>query len=146
MCIRDRSRSATRAGKKSKNCWASATSPTVSYTHLEPVCVQHINAEGVKITRDGGIEARTTSDQVAHTRTERRMNLAEENFTCVDSEPPESTIECHQRAHQTQSKFAAFIQLFENLFVNQIEELRDDAERSDVALLQGCLLYTSRCV
>ena len=103
----------------------------------QAVGVQNVDAERVKIAGDGGIEARTSGHQIAHASAEGGVNLSEEKFAGVDSEPPQPAVERHQRAHQPQREFAAFVQFLENALVNQVEELGHHGKRGDVAFLQG---------
>src|SRR5438445_11478989 len=51
----------------------------------QAIGLQHVNTERIKITRDLGIEARASSDQIPHAQAERGMQFAEEGSPSVDA-------------------------------------------------------------
>src|SRR5947209_8082738 len=51
----------------------------------QAIGLQHVNPERIKITRDLGIETRTSSDQIPHALAERGVQFAEEGSPSVDA-------------------------------------------------------------
>jgi hypothetical protein len=103
----------------------------------QAVGIENVDAKGVKIAGNGRIESRASSHQIAHARTEGRVNLPKEELSRVDSDSPQRAVEGHQRVHQRECEFAAFVQFFENAFMDQVEKLGHHTKRSDVAFLQS---------
>src|SRR5439155_10689453 len=96
-----------------------------------------------KITRDLGIEARASSDQIPHALAEGGMQFAEESPPGVDAYRTQRTIYVHQDSEHRLSYFSALRYFFEDPLMNQIEKLWHHSKSRDLAFLQGTQKFRS---
>ena len=62
----------------------------------QTVGLQNVDAEGVEVVSDLGIEARAAGDQVAHAVAEGAVQLAEEDAAGIESHAAQTAVERHQ--------------------------------------------------
>ena len=62
----------------------------------EAIRIENVDAKTIKIARNGRIEARSSSNQIAHVAAKSGVNLSEEEFASVDSDAPQRAVESHQ--------------------------------------------------
>src|SRR6202041_1243099 len=94
----------------------------------KPVGIEHVDAERVKIPLNRRIEPRAARHQIPHARAKGSVNLPEQDWPGINPNSPQATIDCHQSTHQPRREFSLLVDLLENPFVDQIEELRHHAK------------------
>ena len=103
----------------------------------QAVGLQHLEAEGLNVAANLGVEARTAGDEVADVRSELSVDFLEEHLAEIEAQLLRCRAEAAASARKTRSASAAlFANLAEDALVNEIEELRNAAEDSNAALAQ----------
>src|SRR5207244_3336269 len=109
----------------------------------QAIGLQHVNTERIKITRDLGIEARASSDQIPHALAEGGMQFAEQGPPGVYANRTQRAIHVHQDSEHRLSYFSALRYFFEDPLMNQIEKLWHHSKSRDLAFLQGTQKFRS---
>src|SRR5947208_11224261 len=86
----------------------------------QTIGLQHVNPERIKITRDLGIEARASSDQIPHALAEGGMQFAEQGPPGVYANRTQRAIHVHQDSEHHLGYFSAR-HFFEDPLMDQIK-------------------------
>src|ERR1043165_7738409 len=114
--------------------WISSKCAAASFS--QPISLQHINPQIVKITTNLRLKARTSRDEIPHAPPERVVNLSKKYAPGIDAKLPQPMIQSHQPTQNTHRKRPPFSGLFEYPFMNQVEELWNHSEHADIPFLQ----------